>query len=289
MHTTNHTIKNNKNILSNVKNKLIKGLAVTSLFLTLHGPIETNAQDNKPKITTEQTNTQNTKNFIDYTIKNANKYYPNTQEHLQVMLKSFRDQEQKEAVMGMIKTMTTNIQDSAQKVGATIYFLEMSVFRNGKFSTMYDNKITDPTFAEIEKADRKYKDRFKIYYANLEASLEQFKQQVQAKEQQVQAKEQQVQAKEEETQKLKQTNNTIITQIQDKDKQINEIKQNNDNKDKQIQDIFQKMNIKISKYSTEDIKNNPSIKNLILKTEQRYKDNNFSIPANIQILFNAAH
>jgi hypothetical protein len=43
----------------------------------------------------------------------------------------------------------------------------------------------------------------------------------------------------------------------------------------------------ISKFSPEDVKNNTQIKNLVLQTEQRFKNNNFIPSAKVQKLFNA--
>ena len=44
----------------------------------------------------------------------------------------------------------------------------------------------------------------------------------------------------------------------------------------------------MSKFSPEEVKNNPQLKELVKTTEQRYLDNGFTVSSHLQSLFDAA-
>ena len=220
-----------RSIIQTIKQPFNKALATAALLLALNwwdpsfAQTAQNNSNNKPTTTVTIT----TNDAFTFALENAEKYYPNTKEHLSIMLNSFRDQEHKDATLAIINQMIANITDPAQRVGAIIYFMEMSVFLNGKFSSTYDSKIIDPTFSEIEKADRAYKDRFKGYYSRLEANLEQFKQEVSDKEKQVSDKEKQVSDKEKQVSDKEK-------QVSDKEKQVSDKEKQVSDKEKQVSD-----------------------------------------------------
>ena len=226
---------------------------------------DTNKTSNIEYVKKDTTNAINS--FMDFALKNTEKYYPNTKEHLNIMLNSFRDQEHKDSTLTIIKDMIENISDSAQKVGATIYFLEMSVFRNGNFSATYDSKITDSTFSNVEKADRKYKDRFKIYYAKLESQTEQLKQEILKKQEELKWKQEELKQAEKE----KQESEIILKEKQE-----------------ELKNVLQELETTMAKFSPEDVKKNASIKKLTIETEAFYKEWWFAISSHLQSLFDAS-
>jgi hypothetical protein len=71
-------------------------------------------------------------------------------------------------------------------------------------------------------------------------------------------------------------------------KEIEVAKKDIEKNKKIIDENKKKIESIMNNFSPEDIKNNTSIKNLTLKTEQWYKDNKFSISPHLQTLFDAA-
>ena len=108
---------------------------------------------------------------LSYAMANIS-YYPDMQNHLQIMIKSFRDQEHKDATIELLNKMVSGIDDPKQKTGAIIWALEYSVFYKSTFWDKYWDNITEQTFKHIEIFDTEYKTRFKAYYTRLEVYIE---------------------------------------------------------------------------------------------------------------------
>jgi len=70
---------------------------------------------------------------LDFATQNVDKYYPDMKEHLDTLLNSFRDQEQKDTVNYLFQQhIFKNIQDEKKQVASIIYCIESFVFKGNK-------------------------------------------------------------------------------------------------------------------------------------------------------------
>ena len=106
-------------------------------------------------------------------------------EHLDSLINSFRDQEHRDSTLTLLNIMAANISDPEQKTGAIILALEYVFRGNTIFSDTYDSKITDGTFAYIEKFDKDYKIRFRWYYDRLLITINTLKQELEKSKQEL--------------------------------------------------------------------------------------------------------
>lgn len=143
---------------------------------------ETNKDDSKTYTFEQWPNVMDWGNdALSFALNSVSTYYPDMKDHLNGMINSFRDEEHKDATITLLNKMVENISNPEQKVGAIIYALEMTVFNKWLFAGKYDSKITDETFKYIAIFDKEYTKRFKIYYAWLEASIQQMSKETEQK------------------------------------------------------------------------------------------------------------
>lgn len=79
----------------------------------------------------------------------------------------------------------------------------------------------------------------------------------------------------------------LESNIKKLEEKLKKSKQDLENSKQELEKNKQELEKNISKFTSEDIKGNPSLKQLFIATETFYKENNFQIPANIQKLFDA--
>jgi len=73
---------------------------------------------------------QDTINALDFAVQNVDKYYPDMKEHLDTMINSFRDQEQKDTVNFLFQQhIFKNLHEEKDQVTAIIYCIERFVFK----------------------------------------------------------------------------------------------------------------------------------------------------------------
>ena len=72
---------------------------------------------------------KDTINALDFAVKNVDKYYPDMREHVDSLINSFRDQEQKDTVNFLFQEhIFKNIKDEKKQVASIIYCIESLVF-----------------------------------------------------------------------------------------------------------------------------------------------------------------
>ncbi len=111
---------------------------------------------------------------FNFAMNNVDKYYPDMKKHLEDMIKQFgTDTERKDAVSTIFDETLMGISDPKQRIWAIIYSLEgYIILVEAKYGNTYDSDISNETFLIMEKAGKKYKIRLNNRLADL-AKIEQ--------------------------------------------------------------------------------------------------------------------
>lgn len=85
--------------------------------------------------------TPDTISALDFAIQNVDKYYPDMKQHLDTMINSFRDEEQKDTVNFLFQEhILKNIKNEKDQITGILYCLERFIFKgNSKIKKSFSN------------------------------------------------------------------------------------------------------------------------------------------------------